>query len=323
VSACVFVAGATGLAGSSIVRRLLTCEGVTSVRAGHTSGAGVFIEDPRVVYVKGDLRRPEDCDRLVEGVDLAILAAAQSGGAQEAANAPWRQVTDNLVMDAVLLDALHRAGVRRTVFISSATVYPELPGYIKESDLDWNMPPPAAYLGVGYAKRSAESLCRFWHERMGMRIIVARASNIFGPNAKFDPARSNFIPALIRKAVDRQDPFEIWGVPEVTRDVIYSEDFADAIVTLALAEQIGYDVFNVGSGHAVTVGDVVRVVLDSCNYPNARIQWLRDKPMTIGFRALDCAKLTAQTGWKPAVGVEEGIRRTVRWWQENRDIWTR
>ena len=227
MSRCVFVAGATGLAGSSIVRRLLTLDEVVTVRAGHMSDGGAFIADPRITYIRGDLRRAEDCDRMVAGAHLAILAAAQSGGAQEAVSAPWRQVTDNVVMDTVLLDALHRAGVRRTVFVSSATVYPELAGSIKESDLDWNIPPAPAYLGIGYAKRAAESLCRFWHERAGMAIIVARASNIFGPNAKFDPARSNFIPALIRKAVDRQDPFEVWGAPGVTRDVIYSEDFAE------------------------------------------------------------------------------------------------
>jgi nucleoside-diphosphate-sugar epimerase len=318
----VFVAGATGLAGSSIVARLLKLDDVT-ISAAHHSGGGVFLDDPRITYVRGDLRNQDDCKRMVAGADLAILAAAQSGGAQEAASAPWRQVTDNVVMDTLLLDALHSAGVPRAVFVSSATVYPEQSGFIKEDDLDWNVPPPDAYLGIGYAKRAAESLCRFWHQRTGMAVIVARSSNIFGPYAKFDPARSNFIPALIRKAVDRQDPFEVWGSPDVARDVIYSEDFADAIVALALADEIRYDIFNVGSGQITTVGDVVRVVLGACNYASANVRWLQDKPTTIGFRALDRAKLTAQTGWAPTVGIEEGIQRTARWWQENQKIWTR
>jgi len=319
----VFVAGATGLAGSSIVRRLLKEPGIARIRAGHHSGGGAFVEDPRVEYVQGDLRKSEDCERLVAGTDLAVLAASQSGGAQEAVSAPWRQVTDNIVMDAVLLEALHRAGVRRAVFVSSATVYPERDGFTREDDLDWNKPPAAAYLGIGYAKRAAESLCHFWHAKTGMEIIVARASNIFGPYAKFDSKRSNFIPALIRKAVDRLDPFEVWGAPEVARDVIFSEDFADAIVALALADQIDYDIFNVGSGHTVTVGEVVNLVLDACGHSGAQVQWLQDRPTTIGFRALDCSKLAARIGWKPRVGVEDGIRRTVLWWQENRNVWTR
>jgi nucleoside-diphosphate-sugar epimerase len=141
----VFLAGATGLAGHSILRRLLLEPGVERILAGHTSYGGVFVEHPRVTYVRGDLRNTADCERIMAGADLAILAAAQSGGAQEAASQPWKQVTDNIVMDAVQLEVLHKVGVRRAVYVSSATVYPETHGYLKERDLDWNQPPAPAY----------------------------------------------------------------------------------------------------------------------------------------------------------------------------------
>lgn len=292
------------------------------IYAGHISDGGIFLNDPRVTYVRGDLRRPNDCARMMVGADLAILAAAESGGAQEAATAPWRQVTDNIVMDAVQLEALHKAGVRRAVFVSSATVYPETGGYLREEDLDWNQPPAPAYLGIGYAKRAAENLCNFWHEKGGLEVIVARTANIFGPYAKFDPSRANFIPALIRKAVAKQDPFEVWGSPEVARDVIYSDDFGDAIVTLACKCEISYDTFNVGSGKPATVGEVVTHILSAADYQAANVQWQRDRPTTVGFRALDCTKIS-QLGWRPKVGLAEGIQRTVNWWQEHKDIWTR
>src|SRR4029077_5127963 len=90
------------------------------------------------------------------------------------------------------------------------------------------------------------------------RILPA---NICGPRARFDPARSNFIPALIRKAADGLDPLEVWGSPDVTRDVIYSGDFGETIARLLEVEAASGEVFNVGSGRGVSVGDVVTAVL--------------------------------------------------------------
>lgn len=319
----VFVAGAGGLAGSSVVRRLLAaCPGVR-VRAAHRSRNGCFLDDVRVDYVRGDLRSLEDCRRLMEGCSLAVLTAANSGGAQQAVTEPWAQVTDNLVMDAQLLQALHLEGVPRAVYVSSATVYPEADGLLREDDLDWNQDPPSAYFGIGWAKRSAEKLCRFWHDKAGLEVIVARSANIFGPFSKFDPRTANVIPALIRKAVDRMDPFEVWGSPDVTRDVIVSDDFGDAIVALLRAGDIAFDVFNVGTGRPITVGAIVDQVLKQAGHNPSRVVWRSDRPVTARFRALDCDKIHRATGWWPKIGITEGINVTVRWWEENRTSWTR
>ena len=174
---------------------------------------------------------------------------------------PHGQVTDNLIIDALLLEAMHAEGIRRIIYLSSATVYQEFEGCIKEDELDWNQQPHEAYIGVGWAKRFAEKLCWFWHEKYGMEIFVVRCANIYGPYARFDPANSNFIPAIIRKSVKKMDPFEVWGNPEVRRDVIYTEDFAAAVISLLMHDEIKYGVYNLGFGKAVTVGEVVGVTV--------------------------------------------------------------
>ncbi|MBF0563575.1 MAG: NAD-dependent epimerase/dehydratase family protein [Alphaproteobacteria bacterium] len=318
------MAGASGLAGSSVVRAILATSPTSVVQAGFRSRSGCFLEHDRLTYVQGDLRNPDDCARLVKGCDAAVLTAANSGGAQQAASEPWHQVTDNVVMDSNLMQALHFADVRRVVYVSSATVYPEFEGYIREDQLDWNQDPQAAYFGVGWAKRYVEKLCRFWHEKTGMHILIARSSNIFGPFAKFDPRTANFIPALIHKAVDKMEPFEVWGDPQVTRDVIYSDDFGAAIVAMLNAtEEVVFDTFNVGSGRRTTVGEVVDLVLRHSGHRPSQVVWRQDGPTTIAFRALDCSKIRDVIGWTPAVSVDEGIRRTVRWWEANAGTWVR
>jgi GDP-L-fucose synthase len=171
--------------------------------------------------------------------------------------------------------------------------------------------------------RFTEKLCRFWHEKTGMETVIARAANVFGPYAAFDPQHSNVIPALIRKSVDRMDPFEVWGSPSVVRDVIYSEDLADCVSRLLEAESIKFDVFNVGTGKTTTVGDIVGYCLAAAGHCPGEVRYVSGAPQSVQIRRLDCSKIHRVLSWNPRHSVEEGIRRTTRWWQESRHAWNK
>lgn len=319
----VFVAGATGLAGSGVVRALLSAYPKVRIAAAHRSKDGAFIDDARVAYLQGDLRNDADCLSLSKDCVYAVMAAANTGGAQASRDKPWAQVTDNVVMDARMLEAFHRNGVRRVIYVSTASVYQPFEGFIREDQLDWNLDPHAAYLGVGWAKRYGEKACWFWRQKTGMEFAVLRLANVFGPYARFDPSASNFIAAIARKAVDRMDPFEVWGSADVTRDVVFADDFGRAVAAALAAPELGYEVFNIGSGVKTTVGDVVRWTIDESGHRPSEIRFSETAPETIQFRALDISKARDILGWAPLVGAEEGVRRTVAWWKGNRRTWTR
>jgi nucleoside-diphosphate-sugar epimerase len=319
----VFVAGATGLAGSAIVRSLLAASPTTMVRAAHRRTGGVFIKDDRVAYVKGDLRERADCARVVDGCDCAILAAAQTGGARAARNEPWAQVTDNVVMDSLLLEALHRKGIGRVVYVSSASVYQPFDGFITEDQLDLNQEPDQSYLGVGWAKRYIEKQCAFWHAKAGMEVLIGRAANIYGPYAKFDPGVSNFIAAIVRKAVDGMTPFEVWGSPNVIRDVLYADDFGRAAVAMMNHVDSAFDIFNIGSGQPTTVGDVTTWALEFSGHQSVEVRYSESEATTIPYRGLDCSKALRILGWQAEIDAREGVRRTLEWWRGHKDKWTR
>jgi len=249
------------------------------------------------------------------------MAAAYTGGAGLITSFPWEHLKENLIMNMEMLEAFYQEKIKRVVYIGSATVYQEFDGDIKEEELDLNKDPHPAYLGFGWGVRFMEKLCRFWHEKYGIEIVIARTANIFGPYARFDLKNSNFIPALIRKAVDKNDPFEVWGNPSVTRDVIYSEDFAKAIITMLNNDETKFDVFNIGSGVKTTVEDVVKLVLKYANHKPSEIKYVADKPVTIKFRALDCSKAKEILDWQPQYSLEEGIKKTTTWWIENKGWW--
>jgi GDP-L-fucose synthase len=318
----VFLAGATGSVGTAILAHLIERYPAVRIRAAVHTTKPLFAQE-RVEYVSGDLRSPETCRVMARGCDCAIMAASHSGGSKTMTQEPWLFLNDNIAMNTALLEAFYHEQVRRVIFIGSSTVYQEFDGFVREEDLDLNAPPHAAYFGVGWVTRFIEKLCAFWHQKTGMETVILRAANIFGPYASFDPARSYFIPAIIRKAAEGLDPFEVWGSPDVIRDVLFSEDFADAVVRALNDESIKHDVFNVGSGLKTTVGEVVNWALKYTGHTPSKVHFDSTRPTTIRFRALSIEKAQRALGWKPATTPEAGVMKTARWWLKNKDQWNK
>jgi GDP-L-fucose synthase len=319
----VFLAGATGMAGSNIMKYLLQHYPDTRIRAAYYIHSRPFIQNKRIQYVCGDLRNLKDTRRMTKGCDCAIMAAANTAGAGVISKEPWQLVSDNVIMNTQMLEAFYLEKIKRVVYIGSTTLYQEFKGQIKEDQLDLNKPPHLSYLGIGNVMRFVENLCEFWHQRTGIEIIIIRATNIFGPFAKFNPKTSNFIPAIIRKAVNRMDPFEVWGSPDVTRDVIYAEDFARAAVMSMDNERIKCDCFNIGSGKETTVACVVKWALEYAGHKPKTIKYNSDRPTTAAYRAFNCTKAKRVLGWKPKYSPEEGIKMTTEWWTKNKGWWKR
>ena len=318
----IFLAGSAGMAGTSILKHLLDNNSAAGIRASYHRSRPV-IDDERVDYVQGDLRSVDECRKMARGCDCAIMAAAYAGGADFLKSFPWEHMKENLLMNIGMLEAFRAEGVKRVIFISSAAVYQQFEGHIKEEDLDFNKEPYDVYFGFSWAMRFIEKMCKFLNCRFGMEVAVVRLANIFGPYDKFDPKRSNFIPALIRKAADKMDPYEVWGSPEVTRDVLYADDFAGAISLMTELDGLKYEVFNIGSGVKTTVGDVVKWALKYTGHAASEVKYIQGKPTTIKFRALDCLKAREVLGWKPQHSMEEGVKKTAEWWMENKDQWKR
>lgn len=316
----VFVAGGTCAAGASVISRLLDTSDDVRVRAVYHTTQPV-IKHERLEHVQADLRNPAECAAVADGCHMAVMTAASSGGAKVHNTAPWKLVNDNLLMNSTMLEAFHVAGVDRVVFVGSSTVYQEFDGLIAEDALDLNLEPNPAYAGVGWCMRFLEKLCLFWHQTTGMEFGVVRAANIYGPFSRFDPETSNVIPALVRKAVDGMNPFEVWGGPGVARDVIYSDDFADGIISMLGAEVLGFEVFNLGTSEPVTVAQIVRWALEASGNESAEVVYTKPELKTVSYRGLDCSKAFEKMQWKASTHPSQGIQKTVNWWKENASWW--
>ena len=311
----ILVAGGAGFIGSNLVERFL--ELGVKIRATYHQKRPQILDD-KVEYLKVDLTKKEDCRRAVSCVDLVFMCAANTSGAGVIDKTPLVHVTPNVIMNALMLEAAYEAAVKKFLWISSNAVYPVTDYPVKEEDM-MKGPPFEKYFGVAWMKRFGEILCETYSTKIKnpMKTVVARPANIYGEYDDFEWETSHVVPALIRKAVERHDPLEVWGDGNDIKDLIYVKDFIAGLL-LAMAGLDEFQPINVGTGKPVTVKEVLRAILAADGYTNARIVFNASKPTMIPKRLIDVSKAKELLGFEAQTSIEEGIRRTVEWYKRNR-----
>src|SRR3972149_11623688 len=240
----VLVAGGSGFVGVNLIRRLLDLNaGVRAIL--HKKGP--IIRDDRIEYVRCDLLNMEDCKKVVSDMDYVFMCAANTSGAAVIASTPLVHVTPNIIMNSHILEAAYFAKVKKFIWLSSNAAYPPTDDKPVKEDEMFNGDPYDTYFGVGWMKRYTEILCKLYSEKLKnpMTTVVLRPSNIYGPYDNFDFATSHMMAATIRKVVERHNPIQVWGTGDDIRDLIYIEDFVDAMI-LAAEKVERFDPINIG-----------------------------------------------------------------------------
>ena len=310
----VLVTGAGGFLGTNIAKRLVQ-EG-SQVR-GTLHKRHPQFEHRNLEYMNADLKNMDDCQRVVEGMDYVFMCAANTSGAAVMATQPLSHVTPNVVMNTQMLDAAYQAGVKKFLFISSSAAYPPSGDRPVSEPEMFEGDPYEAYFSVGWMKRYAEVLCRIYSEKIKerMKTVVVRPSNVYGPYDKFDFERSHVTAALIRKVVERHDPLEVWGTGEDVRDLIYVEDFVEAVM-LAMAKLNEFEPINIGYGEGCRVRDVLNTLLDVDGFKDANVVVNPGKPSMIPIRLVDITKSRNLLGFTPRTSLADGLRMTLDWFRE-------
>lgn len=264
-----------------------------------------------VDYVVADLRRREVAVEAFAGVEYAFHLAAVGWGLHENMRRQPELLTENLLLNTTSLDSAHRAGVQRYLYTSSSAVYP---GDVEELDeaQDWNGPPHGTEASFGWAKRMGEIQARTYFDGYGLPIAIVRPTNPYGPRDNFDPERSHVIPALIRRAIAGEQPFTVWGSGRAVRSFIYAPDAARGML-LALMNAANCEPVNLGSPEAVSVGDVVRLVLRLAGHDDANVEFDTSKPEGHPRKVPRIDRLRA-IGLDQFTSLEAGLRQTIDWY---------
>jgi GDP-L-fucose synthase len=274
------------------------------------------IVDEAIEYVRADLTCKDDCQQVVEGMDYVFMCAANTSGAAVIASTPLVHVTPNIIMNAQILEASYFAQVKKFVFLSSNAAYPPSGDrYVKEEEM-LNGDPYETYFGVGWMKRYTEILCRMYAEKLRnpIKTVVIRPSNIYGPYDDYDFATSHVMAAMIRRVVERHNPIEVWGTGNDVRDLIYIDDFIDALI-LATEKLETFEPVNIALGKGYSLKEILQMIIDIDEYKNAKVVYDPSKPSMIPIRLIDNTKAEKLLGFKPKTDIKEGIRKTVEWYR--------
>jgi GDP-L-fucose synthase len=314
----VLITGGSGLVGQNLTARLIK-EGYTNLRVNlHIRGVRTVYDG--VEYTKHDLQTYEGCKMATDGVDVVFHAAASTSNAVDTVVDPLAHVTPNVSMNNFLIDASWRNEVKHYIFISSNTVYPPKGDEpVVETDFLFNEPYPV-YFPVGWMKRYAEVQCELYAKYLPrtMKCTVIRPANLFGPHDKYDFNKCHVTPATIRKVADRMDPIPVWGDGTELRDLLYVEDFVEALQVVMENETEMFEVYNVGSNTVYSVNKVLEI-MRAIGEHEVPTEYIQGKPSMIPTRKIDSNKIKDKLGWEAKTSIQNGLRLAYDWYLQHKN----
>ena len=305
----VLVTGGTGFIGNPIVRALVE-EGARVRVPVHLRALSPDLTT--VETMPADLMRWEDCLNAAHGIDYVVHAAGTVGAAGVGDYQVMEGITKNLHLTANMLQAAWKENVKKIVIFGSSTGYPAYSHPVREEEM-WLDEPHPAYFGYGWMRRYAEKLGEYVTRQSPCTAVVIRPSAVYGPGDNFREDTSHVIPALIRRAVQGESPYVVWGSGNEVRDFIHVADFARGCL-LALEKCTRFDPINIGSGKAHTVREIVGVILDAVGRKDLPVLFDSAKPSTIPFRMMATEKARDMLAFEPQIPIERGIKDTVQWY---------
>jgi GDP-L-fucose synthase len=303
----VLVTGGSGFLGTHLTAKLKE-EGATVIAPSHKD----------YDLVNGDAVRKLYADH--PNVDQVIHLAAVVGGIGANREHPGSFMYDNLMMGVQLIHEAYKANVPKFVALGTVCAYPKYtPVPFKEDDL-WNGYPEETNAPYGLAKKMMLVQSQGYREEYGYNSIFLLPVNLYGPGDNFNPDSSHVIPALIKKCVDAvengEDEIVVWGTGKASREFLYVDDVTEGIL-LAAERYNKSEPVNLGSSFEITIKDLVDIIVKATGF-QGKVTWDSTKPDGQPRRKLDVSKAEAEFGFKSTTTFEEGLKKTIDWYRENR-----
>ena len=302
----VLVTGGNGFLGSRIVS-VLKKKGVKNILAPHSKEI--------------DLRLRENCSNITKNIDVVFHTAAKVGGIGLNQEKPGELFYDNLMMGTNLMEESRKNGVKKFIALGTICSYPKFTPVPFNEENIWNGYPEETNAPYGLAKKMLLVQSQAYYQQYNFNSIVVFPTNLYGPNDNFEENSSHVIPALIKKIFFAKKTgkknIPVWGDGSPSRDFLYVEDAAEAII-LAAEKYSKQDPINLGTGEEVTIKELVDKIQKIMN-SNLEIEWETDKPNGQPRRCVSFERAKNEIGFFPKTSLDEGLRRTINWYKSQID----
>ncbi|MBI3576822.1 NAD-dependent epimerase/dehydratase family protein [Candidatus Gottesmanbacteria bacterium] len=309
----VLVTGGLGFIGGHLVEKLIANEADVSILDNKSNPSARTSPPKGATIIHGECKDTVVAHKACKGIEVVMHLAAKVAGVEYNRQHKGTMLSENLLIQAVMLEAAQRAGVERFLAVSSAVVYPadctiptpESEGFDGEPDL--------ANAGYGWAKRVNELLARYYHEEFGLEIAIVRPYNCYGPGDHFFPTPTHVIPSLIKRVLDGEDPVVVWGSGKQTRAFLYVEDLVRGMM-LATEKYAVADPVNLGSDEEITMKVLVEKILHASSR-QARVVFDTSKPDGSPRRNSDNTKAKKKIDFVAQTSLDVGLQKTIEWYK--------
>jgi len=304
----IYVAGHAGLVGSAIVRQLM--------QQGHTNLSLKTHEEL-------DLRDQSATDLFFseQKPEFVFVAAAKVGGIEANRTKTAEFIYDNIQIQSNLIHFSWKYGVKKLLFLGSNCVYPkDCPQPMKEEYLLAGPPEPTNE-PYAIAKISGIKMCQAYNNQHSTKFISVMPASLYGPNDNFNPASSHFVAALIRKfhkaKISGSSEVVLWGTGNPRREIMHVDDAAKACLFL-MDSYDSSEPINAGCGSDITIKELAMLIKNIVGFSGG-VKFDASKPDGAAQKLLDSGRMHA-IGWKPQVGLNDGLRETYDWYVKNESL---
>ena len=303
----ILVTGARGFFGKHLVRNLVEKRKVPQ--------DSLFLPTREEL----DLRTWEGCKKAVEGVDVVFHLAANVGGIGYNKANPGFMFYDNIAMGIQLMEAARQAGVEKFIAAGTVCCYPGDALVPTKEEYLWQGYPEEITAPYGLAKLMLLVQGQSYEKQYGFKSVFLIPTNLYGPEDHFDPAKSHVAAALVKRFVDATRTsasyVEVWGTGKASREFIYVEDAAEALV-LAAERYEKSDPVNIGSGIETPIREIAELIKNLTGF-KGEIRWDTTKPDGRMRRRLDVSRAKQEFGFEAKTSLEEGLKKTIAWYEKN------
>jgi len=310
----ILICGASGFIGQNLVRYF----------NNHNRIYGTYLtKKPKnklnnVIWIKANLLQKTTISNLFKKnkYDIIIQCAAVTAGVKSMNSDPFRFISDNAIMNSLLVKASVENNANHFIFLSCTVMYHNSVKSLSEDDFNFKKKIHKSYEGIAYTKLYIENICRFYSNNSKTKFTALRHSNIYGPFDKFNNSSGHFMSSIISKIHNSNNQLlEIWGDGYEKRDFLFIDDLVDG-VDIVLKKQISnFEIFNLTYGKSYSIRNIIKKILKISSVKKELI-FLKDKP-TIKINILvNSKKISKQLNWKRKIKIDDGIKKSINWYKK-------